>query len=297
MEFGTDSHFLIGHAHVKSGTPCQDFALSGVFADGGVAFAIACDGCSTADRNEKGEFIPGIFSGMGSQTLGFATRKAIKELWQASPMVEGLAPQVAIQQRMLMNAACTTLGLTYRDMYTTCVYAILTPQGGFVHLQGDGVVAVRRLNGEVTLYRYDWQNNTPFYPAYASMDNCASFVGRHGGLDAKALQEEIWIKTPDGNLEQLGGENYSVYEGIRGVTIGLPDVDDIELVAVFTDGVTQVEGVDWKDAALALLNFKTTAGQFATRRMNRFVSDVQPNGRGLMDDGGYACILRVTEEE
>jgi len=54
--------------------------------------------------------------------------------------------------------------------------------------------------------------------------------------------------------------------------------------------VTQIDGVDWKDAVVQFLAFKNTAGEFAKRRMIRGIKDANKKGRGPFDDISYAVI-------
>ena len=286
ITFATDSHFLIGYAHLTGGKPCQDFALTGV--DGMAAYAIVSDGCST-----------GGLTDVGSRLLVLSTASAIREHWAANRLVGANTPlEIGVRQKLVIAASKQMLRLITDDMLATCAYSYIAPEGGYIHLQGDGVVAFRLLDGRTILHRYEWANNTPLYPAYAD-DNFRRFIAAHGGdLTAQLLTCERWEHL-NGTFNQLDSESYTLSEGIRGITIPLDaeTITNLDLIAVFSDGASQVENVDWKDAALQLLAFKSTEGEFAKRRLNRFVKDAAKAGRGPLDDIAYAVIRLVKEEE
>ena len=281
--FATDHYFHIGSDHLTNGKPCQDYALSGIC--GSNAYAIVSDGCSTGRHTD-----------VGSRILTFATAQAMLELPARYSGMELEPHHVSSVQQGQMFNSMLTLGLSRDDMLATCVCAYLTPRGGFVHLQGDGVVALRSANGETHIFRYDWADNMPLYAAYA-VDNYGAFIRGHGGeIGAKKLIEQHWVFNPDGSREELPGHEHTLAEGIRGVTIPLA-IHDLGLVAVFTDGVTQIEGVDWKEAVREALAFKTVAGEFVKRRMIRLVSDRRRTGKGPVDDIACAVIRVVNQEE
>jgi len=284
--FATDSHFLIGYAHLTGGKPCQDFALTGV--EGAAAYAIVSDGCST-----------GGLTDVGSRVLVLSTASAIREHWSTNRIVgDNTSLEIGVRQKLVIVASKQTLGLKTDDMLATCVYSYISPEGGYFHLQGDGVVALRFTDGSTILHRYEWANNTPLYPAYAD-DNFRRFIAAHSDdLEAHLLTCERWEHL-NSKFNQLDGVSYTLSEGIRGITITLNAemVKNLDLIAIFSDGVSQVENIDWKDAVLQLLAFKSTEGEFAKRRLNRFVKDAMKAGRGPIDDIAYAVIRLVKEKE
>jgi hypothetical protein len=281
----TDSYFTIGYSHLTGGKPCQDYATAAMLPDG-AAYAIVTDGCSTGGQTD-----------VGARILALSTAQAMREHWSTTRTTQELvaAERIALQQRMVATAAQSVLGCDSSDMLSTCLYAYLAPEGGFVHVQGDGVVAWQHTDGRITMTRLDWADNTPFYPVYAS-DGYAGFIRCHGGsVEANRLTAETWEYRPDSSGEPSDSRNYTLGEGIRGISLPLP-ADGLRCVAVFTDGVTQIESVDWKDAVVQLLSFKTTGGEFAKRRMIRVVKNTRQLGDGPLDDLAYAVIYAENEE-
>lgn len=282
MRFAADHYFHIGHAHYTSGKPCQDYATS--MAGDGWACAIVSDGCSTAGETD-----------IGSRIVVAATRAALAN--QAPVPLLSIHERIRGEQRHLIRSARVLLGFGPRDMYATCLYAFATPAGVVVHLQGDGVVAMRYRDGMVIARRYEWIGNMPFYPAYESQD-LTTFVREHGDdLTAMRLTATEIIHR-DGKTETNSEQSFSLGTGISGIQEPLePMLSDLEYVAVFTDGVTQIEGVPWEDAVVAFLAFKTSTGEFAKRRMARHIERLLEKGHKALDDISCAVIRIERAEE
>jgi len=206
-----------------------------------------------------------------------------------------------LRQRLILGGVKEMLRLRLSDMLATCAYVYLTAEGGFVHLRGDGVIAFVYEDGGIVLRRYDWPDNRPFYPAYVE-NNLSLFVQAHGGdINALVLKEEVYGNRSESKKLLLeASKNHSIADGIRGITVPIAK-DDMEkqgllFVAVFSDGVCQVEDMAWTEAARQLLAFKNYEGVFAKRRMMRFVQDTHKTGKGPLDD--IACaVVRVDRSD
>ncbi len=286
MRFFTDHYFHIGSAHYTSGKPCQDYALSG--ANKLIACGIVSDGCSTGRHTD-----------VGSRVLTLSTLQAIRDHSEASGgVLDNAMSIITSKQSKLISSTRLMLGLDQNDMLATCLYVYLSQQGGFVHIQGDGVIAVKNLDGSLRMYRYDWADNTPFYPSYRDglLD---SFVKIHGGdLDSTRLSLQVATLLPDGKYHEEETKMFTLSEGLSGLVLRFSkeELEQIDFIATFSDGVTQVDQVDWKDAVTEFLAFKNVMGAFATRRMIRGIKDMQKLGKGPVDDISYA-VVRIEPEE
>lgn len=284
LQVSADHHFSIGHEHVHSGKPCQDHALS--LATDSMACAVISDGCSTGGETD-----------MGARVLTFATVAAVKAYdarYKGALAEQGVVAEVNTQQRIVLGTVREALGLARNDMLATCGYAFVTRDGAVMHLAGDGVTAIKYRDGHINFYNYNW-GKAPFYPQYREEHGGAGYVREHGTPDTPALIEEAWCYTPgtENPFQKTGEQTLTVEVGMRGVTKVLSSESlhaEIDAIAVFTDGVLRVENVDWKEVVLALLSFKTTAGQFVKRRLNRALKDFRCHGKGPMDDIAYAVI-------
>jgi hypothetical protein len=289
IKLHTDHHFYIGHTHIRGGTPCQGYATSGVIE--GMAYAVISDGCSTGGETD-----------VGSRLVALSTKSAIKESWAVNKqLLDNSKPhEIALAQRVMLSGVSESLGLVRNDLLATVVYAWFCSKGGFIHVRGDGVVATKYRNGRIQAVRFDWADNTPFYPAYVS-DNYVSFINVHGGdTQANKLQAIVCNINPDG--QKKDDKDVIMYtsleEGIRGIVIPYEEKEltDIEYIAVFSDGVTQIENVDWVDAVHQLMAFKVPNGMFVTRKLNAALKKFKDNGNGPLDDLAYS-VIRIEHEE
>jgi hypothetical protein len=281
----TDSHFVIGYLHTRGGQPCQDYVEAATM-PGDAAYAIVADGCSTGGRTD-----------VGARVLTLATAEAIRVHWNTrrnTQDVEALS-QIELQQRLKIASAMTTLGCTTDDMQATCLYVYMSTAGGFAHIRGDGVFAMVMHDGTIYMARYSWANNSPVYLVYAE-DDYTKFIRLHGNdISKPRMTGEFWDYHPGKGFSQRGITHYTLGQGIGGITVPF-HTQGVRYAAVFTDGAEKIEGIDWKDAVVQLLSFKTSAGEFATRRMKRVVEDAQKSGKGPLDDIGYA-VIRVAPQE
>lgn len=285
MKFSTDHYFQIGHVHYTAGKPCQDHALSRF--DEHIACAIVSDGCSTGGNTD-----------MGARILTFGTLQAIQDHAVASNGALGTAAiSITARQQQLIGVVRPVIGMERGDMLATCIFAYFTSCGGLVHIQGDGVVALKYRNGLLCMHRFEWDDNTPFYPSYIGNDLVA-FVAFHGGdISGLRLHESIVSGISRDEYKKLS-RDLSVKRGIEGISLNFSQqqMEDIEYVAIFTDGVTQIQNVDWQEAVADFLAFKSTAGEFAKRRMIHGVKAMQKIGKGPIDDIAYAVIHIEPEE-
>lgn len=279
-----DHYFHAGVTHTGNGKPCQDYAISGSF--GEAAFGIVSDGCSSGGSTD-----------VGSRIISLATASAIGEHWKKTP--EMAVQEINLRRRVVASGIKQLLGLKTKDMLATCLYIYLTPHGGFAHIAGDGVIAFLSKKGDIYASCFEWNKNMPFYPAYAE-DHYASFIDAHGGNpSAPAFTREDWQFYLEENGYLVDDKTfYSVEDGIKGITlpIGVEDINNLAYIAVFTDGVRQVDGIEWKSVVKELMSFKSLAGEFAKRRMIRFIQNSRAMGKGPIDDISYS-VIRISNGE
>jgi hypothetical protein len=282
MNMVTDHAFHIGEQHLRNGKPCQDYALSGMLTEN-LSFAIISDGCSSGGMTD-----------IGSRLMTLATRQALID-----NITDGSPPDVDLvhaARDAYLEMYRRSLGLNTNDMLATCIWAIANNDWVIANVTGDGVVVVKCQYDHI-VHQFNWDKNMPYYPAY-----------RIGGLDQSFMESMESNSEPltyieeglaptgmggcrDGNLRTL-----SVDIGMKGVRIGHAHASAdtypgrILSVGIFTDGVEQVDQMNYDQAVTELLAFKSANGQFFTRRMNRFLQDVRKTGRGPLDDIAGAVI-------
>ncbi|MBP9821866.1 MAG: protein phosphatase 2C domain-containing protein [Candidatus Pacebacteria bacterium] len=276
MKLYADHYFHIGAAHYSSGKPCQDYSISG--SNGTEAYAIVSDGCSTGGNTD-----------VGARVLALATLQALKDSHLFVGRADMDSRLIASAQQATLKSTQLMLGLNRVDMLSTCAYIFINQNSGFVHVQGDGVIALRYRNGETMMFRSDWTKNAPFYPAYDDAD-AITFIDRiHGG---NVVEATMSIKQCSSRVEEENINLIPFQDARSGFVVELSreKLSELEFIAVFSDGVTQVEGVSWQEAVSSLLAFKNTTGEFAKRRMIRGIKDFHQVGRGPIDDISFAVV-------
>lgn len=295
VRFYADDYFHIGHAHFGMGKPCQDYAFSGVY--GQIGFGAVSDGCSSGRHTD-----------IGSRVITLSTASFVRQLSDVNLSdIPGVQKQAADIQANLTKLSQSSLGLEQEDMLATSGYILLSSSGGFVHLRGDGAVAVVYRDGRTDLYSYQWKKNTPFYPAYSS-DNYVGFIKEHGGdLNAPVVKIEHWFKQPSEKGPQSQEGTMSLAQGIAGAShiFSSEEVENkISFVAIFTDGVSQVAStvggsfiMSWQEMVQELIGFKSLNGQFVKRNAIWLIKNMRKKNIGPLDDIGYAVVRVESDEE
>lgn len=253
LRFHADCAFHIGSQHLRTGCACQDYAVAGTIDDR--AYAVVSDGCSSGGRTD-----------VGARLIALTAARCLREVDDVNPF------------HFILSARPFDLGIN--DLLATCLTLSVSEAGTTINIQGDGVVSIKEYESSLYMIRTDWARNMPCYPAYAN-DDFAGFIASQGGPDFPAFRIERDI---NGDCEVQTRPVSAVLDGYR-ITLRGP----LSSVAVFSDGVTQVDGMDWKQVVRELMSFKSVEGDFVKRRLNRFIRDAK--GRGPIDDIAMAAIV------
>lgn len=280
--YTADSYFHIGATHVRSGLPCEDYALA--HASDSLAYAIVSDGCSSGGRTD-----------VGARVLAHLTARALEREKERTGFPEAAA--VATRVEVLLDEGRLLLGLTEYDMLATALVAVLSNAGGYVRLYGDGVVARGYDDGVLVLSAFSWADNTPYYQSYGN-GTAQTFVEAHGGDLAvpRLTEERVTIREGLVECEKI---SHTLAEGMAGVhiAIGREEAAHLHTLAVFSDGLMQVEGVSWVQAVQDALAFRTTNGAFLKRRMIRQLKTYERDGFVPYDDVAGAVLVRSRQSE
>jgi hypothetical protein len=268
MELKTDHSFHIGEQHVRQGKPCQDYALSGTLLEN-LSYAIVSDGCSSGGMTD-----------IGARLLSLALKQGL-ETGATRGIVDRTTAYLTSMQR--------SLELTTRDMLATGLLAFANNnQLVSVLVIGDGVVVEKPIVGSLIATKYEWSYNTPFYLAYGA-ELRKQFLDR-----TPTLTRESWSISSETNWRLIATEEVSPYIAVEHGCWWEYEPPhgpwNLDSIAVMSDGVLQVDELPWQRVVWELMNFKSTSGQFATRRMNRFITEAKKQGRGPIDDIAMAVI-------
>lgn len=283
----SDSHFVIGGFHVKHKTPCQDHALCCM--ENTSRLIVVSDGCST-----------GGLTDIGSRIITCATIMAFRlyaDIGDMDPLSKRLPHVMLNQIRVMAQSNKNMMGLVNKDLYATCVYALMTPTGGFVHVLGDGCVILKFSDGSIIAYTYEWQNNTPCYPIYEGED-LKKFIAVHKQFEEgdKSLTINKIMISPEGAvvsessflpiMEVFGGHVIPVTSEM--IESGL------ECIAICSDGVESFVEKDRKIPSEEIIKqvvaFKNLNGDFVKRRLTRLLADYAKVEIRPYDDFAVAAI-------
>jgi hypothetical protein len=268
-----DSYFCIGKQHSNEGKPCQDYAVTQVDSDG--AIAIISDGCSTGGKTDIGARIIAC-TALQAKSLNVGVKKNIL--------------------KNIFGIDCVLyLGLKTEDFYATL--GILNFDEGFLSssLYGDGVIAYKNESEDICAIRYEWKKGAPYYLAYSDQDFLNQIC--EGRINSFSCHKEEWFydsnsKSWEINREKEVEAGYGIagfpaqYRPWCSSSYGRKET----FLAIFSDGITQIKDVDWKDAVFEFMNYKTTSGEFVKRRMMKALKTMTP-----MDDISCAA-LRITPD-
>jgi len=266
-----DSYFQIGAAHIKSGMPCQDYAIARVEEE--AAIAIVSDGCSS-----------GGLTDVGARVLAHTMARMYNysDVHDRAPLMERIAHMIATTRY--------SLGLDWRDMLATVVYAIVDKIDRKVVFYGDGTCIVRYPDKVLTV-TLEFAENAPYYMVYSMTSVLSSYKSVYKGNPAP-LCVHYRLDTKDGYSEW--DEHVGVDDLERGVTVNIEE--GAQQVVIFTDGISNFScsgsGKE-KDPNLpidTLTGFKNVSGEYIKRRMARGIRDLADEGYTLMDDIAAAGI-------
>jgi hypothetical protein len=277
--FRADAHFVIGAAHLREGSPCQDYALADN--DGRTPFAVISDGCS-ASVSASGR--------MGNTDIG-------ARLWCLAARQEVPYFDYSTNQELLNYVAKRTARLA-RPLW--CADEDLDATMGFVGSFGDGLRAFLAGDGVIAWKCKDrvdtaivkWVANMPGYPSYyldspriKQFAQQSESAAREAGISPYKIERYV-----QGAL--VSTSESAALNGLAGFSMTLPDNTDI--AAVMSDGITQFSGITTHQAVSALLDIGTArAGHFAKRQLNGLIRRSAKAGRTAQDDVAVAMLCRV----
>jgi hypothetical protein len=167
----------------------------------------------------------------------------------------------------------------------------------YVKVVGDGVVAIKRMDGSVSMYRYYFPGGYPMYMSYTWDEK------RYAMLSSE--QKELYVDCidilQDGRVIDRKEIGPLIFENNYDAGFPIHEPSEIEFVAVFSDGVesfTDKEGnkIDCFEIVKELMAFKNYAGEFVTRRMNGFLRGCEKKGWSHYDDLSMAAIYMGEEK-
>jgi hypothetical protein len=275
-----DHFFTIGSAHHVQGTPCEDYALSGMLPSG-VAFGVVADGCSGAQANTD----------VGARAIAWAFKKALTER-EAEPSHWF---DVGFTERLKAAFVGHQFAGAREDYLATVVGFAATPDYASVYVHGDGAVALRYADGRMELIEFNWWDNMPFYLNYQAHTEWLDrfLVPYQDGVIEPFGVRRTLFKVGEQGLEVLQSlhERFSVDQMMNGHVLQFrPAAEGIVAMAVLTDGIEQVGEKPAIEVARDWLGYKNFQGEFVKRRMLKSLKEFRKDGLIPRDDVGIATV-------
>ena len=280
-----DHYFTIGSVHQAQGTPCQDYALSGVLNDS-VCYGVVADGCSGANAHTD----------IGARAISWAFIKTLRERIAGPDTV--FAFDMFFHEALRNNFKAMQydpyLPNDLQNYLATLVAFIATPSHTQVLVHGDGAIAVKYANGDIELREFRWWDNMPFYLAYQQdTDLTDSFYQVYSSEFIEPLSIKCTrFKQGEPALEVLSTSTtrFSLNDVFKGVVeVFHPEDEEIVALALFTDGIEQL-GSDPLKVAQEFLAFKNFEGEFVKRRVMRALKTFHKEGLVPRDDVGVSVV-------
>jgi hypothetical protein len=278
-----DHYFAIGTDHITAGTPCEDYALTGMTHSGAV-FGVVADGCSGANANTD----------VGARAIAWAFKAALNE--QVGEPGEWFGP--GFTELLLDTFRQHQYQGNRLDYQSTVVAVVGTPEAASVYVHGDGAVALRYADGSVRLIQFSWWDNAPFYLNYKLYnDFLDQFLDRFAdGVIEPLTMTSTTFRQGEGDLivEAPVVERFAMSEAYDGHVLHFrPAEEGIVAIAVLTDGIEKVGAAPLApvDVVNELMAFKNFEGSFVKRRAMRALKDFTEAGRRPRDDLAIATVL------
>ncbi len=275
----TDTFFTQGSSH----RICQDYAAHGP------NYVVLSDGCSSATDSD-----------FGARLLTRAAISAIRDykIFDAKTFYNTILTTAAIY--------CDALKLSSDALFATLLTARIdptTPNGENirVYVSGDGVVAAKRRDGKINVYKISFPGSAPLYLRYfLKKEDWDSFHAQYNGQ----MSEESYILQPDGEItdyqkvtsEWPHADQLNIYPSYSF------NRDDFECIAVFSDGVASfqrfvtagagrsTELVPEEEIIKEILAFRGYQGEFVQRRCQMAFNKFEKAGWRNFDDFSVGAI-------
>lgn len=272
MTIFTDCHYCIGAAHLF----CQDYAIH---ATQPFPHIILADGCSAAPNSD-----------IGARLLVLNAQHLLAQFAAIGDDMEAHSAQHwPLGQRLVRRAArhARMLGVDADVLDATLLIAWCQEGKVYVHLYGDGCIAVRNSEGAVAVLQVEYADNAPYYLSYL-LDAERDAMYREQVADLRTAQTiHYW---------QQSGTSY------RPQLLDTPSVFRFDLnvshtVAVATDGLYSFvnlesgERLSLLNAAERFLDFTNIEDEFVKRRTYEALNEYRQQQIVNLDDVGWGAFV------
>jgi len=271
----------IGGMHMLAGQLCEDYALA-TQADSGAAIVAVADGCSGAHaETDIGARV--ICHAFAHVLQGHDDTREGRLRDDFDSMLESTMLQFAFTQDLA-------------DYLATLVGIVATPQHATALLCGDGAIGVRFRDGRFELRTVAWRDDAPYYFMYRLEPEVRErMIARLSADCPGAVQGRVVEFTigDDGSVDVVDRrvEAYTFDEFERGRRFDFsPRRQQIEALAVFTDGIEKVGRLDAFEVVARLLARRNESAINLPEHATSVLRDFADQGNIPFDDLAFACI-------
>jgi serine/threonine protein phosphatase PrpC len=260
--------FQIGHDHKV----CEDYALSEV--NGNRAFAIICDGCSSS-----------VFSDVGARILAHAARETLYETPMDAECFNSFG------SRAIVTAQDTIKGLPAlaktNVLNATLLVSWINDNKLTVFMYGDGMLFHQKKD-TTSFMHVELASGAPDYLAYwLDKFHTENYYQEFGGAPKEIIE---------GDVNQIDeGLRTKIVQPFEPV-VYQAEVSPGDVISLCSDGINSFRAanndiIPWKDLLPEFFGFKSTNGEFVTRRLRAFQRDCQKKQITHSDDISVASIV------
>lgn len=287
----SDHYFEIGEKQYANGAPCQDYAFSGDLMSAGgrprakeLQWAAVADGCGGA-RSE---------TDLGARAIVWAFRHALQAR-AAAPL--GLEEQsrgawidMAFEGELKEAFAYPRISMQAADYFATLVGIVTDDTDAQVLLWGDGAVGLSYSDGRHRLVIYEFEGNAPFYLAYTMSDKfLRQYLKYHAAPVRERTVEYTFVPGGQANPTSVVDRQLDFETFRHGHLLNYkPKQDGISSIAIFSDGIMSLLGVEPWQVASQLMDIKSTRGGFVKQRAREVLSSYRQAGNPARDDVAVA---------
>ena len=261
-----DGFFTIARQHLV----CQDYAITAVEP---FPLLILSDGCSNSRDTD-----------IGSRLLVKSAQKILCSTLRTGAFPSYQELGTAILANATQAAECLALRRSALD--ATLLLAICHDDVVTVMMYGDGYLAAMRNDGSLEYTSVSYADNMPYYLNYWPDEprQRQYLAESHDGKDTLTITTHS--QQPETQLADYDAPLVWTFPA-----------SDYRLVALCSDGVAAFSSLETgqvvpvEQMLAGLLTFKTTAGEFVTRRAKRLLKELDKQGIFPADDFSIAVML------
>lgn len=276
----TDSYYEIGSSHKI----CQDYCIS--IQEDKIAYAILSDGCSSSKDSAIGACLLSILA--KSVILHLKDRIAI----DSSSYISNFSNILISKLLDLQNS----LNVSSNVFDATLLISIIEKDYFMCFGWGDGFFISKYYNDHTIIKDISYYDDAPYYPSY-DMDSSRRLSYQ------STYVEKGFITRASTCLDKDGNYSFSNCTQINNcmspILIANDNIRDIKSITLCSDGLKTYYNDDDKEKKKLnesfiipkILAYKSTKGEFVTRRMLRLKKEMQEANISHSDDISCTTII------